>query len=71
MINCILLRFQRHAGPLVTAAVAILSFLSPIAMVAIPRTNLIDLTERQLRCEVGNAKHSSTVLINVVKVCLK
>ena len=51
--HCPLRRFQRHAGPLVTAAVSILAFLSPIAMVAIPRTNLIDLTERQLRCEVS------------------
>ncbi|XP_076051263.1 strabismus domain-containing protein Vang [Oratosquilla oratoria] len=42
---------QRYAGSVLCALVALAAFLSPIAMVLIPRLNLIQLKSEQLRCD--------------------
>lgn len=42
---------QRYAGSLLCGLVALFAFLSPIAMVLIPRLNMIPLKREQLQCD--------------------
>ena len=44
---------QRYMGCWTAAVFALVAFLSPVAMVAIPQMDVLGMTERQLRCEVS------------------